>query len=306
MGATQACASVEKAQSCSLIQSVRPESLIRTGSEASPTITSFAKSRSETMSASPISLWAKCKEAVHEFRSFQKFLMKRYSGPGDAFDELSEGCKDSPRGCIGKEDFTRLVKKAGFKGDCSLVFAMLKGGDDSITRDSFKTRLKAKASKQGDDFAAVVGQAVAFAALEKGVSGSCLEKLSKGWRRGRSQPRQRKAEKASIPRGNSKNSLNTERTTESSRPKREGKCAIQRGRSKDSLNTESTAASSRPSSKGPKRMKKRSSSPSPSGDKRSSTRRSPDPTSQRRRSTENSKSPEPSKRGKSLHRQKSK
>eukprot|EP00746_Dinoflagellata_sp_MGD_P163090 gnl/MRDRNA2_/MRDRNA2_90960_c0_seq1.p1 gnl/MRDRNA2_/MRDRNA2_90960_c0~~gnl/MRDRNA2_/MRDRNA2_90960_c0_seq1.p1 ORF type:complete len:296 (-),score=40.22 gnl/MRDRNA2_/MRDRNA2_90960_c0_seq1:109-996(-) len=295
MGAAQACTSVQKAQSCTLIKSCRPDALICTGSEASPTIKSKA--------ASPISLWAKCKDAVHEFRSFQKFLMKRYSGPGDAFDFLSEGCKGSPRGCIGREDFTRLVKKAGFKGDCSLVFAMLKAGDDFITRDSFKQRLKARPNKKGDDFAAVVGQAVAFAALEKGVSGSCLEKLSKDWRRGRSQPRQRKTEKANIPRGHSKNSLSSECATASSRPKKEDKSDLPRGRSKDSLNTESTAASSRPSSKGPKRTKKRWSSPSPSGDKRSSARRSPDPHSERRQS---SKSPEPSKRGKSLHRQKSK
>jgi hypothetical protein len=241
--------------------------MIRADSEASSP--DLSKSKIKSTSASPVSLWSKCKEAVHEFRSFQTFLRKRYSSPGDAFDFLVEGCKESPTGCVSREDFTRLVGgEAGFKGDTGLVFAMLKGGDDCITRDNFKKRLKARPNKEGDAFAAVVGQAVAFAALEKGVTKSSLELFSRN--RGRSQPRQKKAEKSGLTRGSSKGSLT----------RGQSKDALTRGRSKDSLNTESSERS-RPSSKGPKRRS--------SSKKRAS-----------------SKSPEPSKRDKSLHRQKSK
>lgn len=152
MGATQGCSYVERVQPHSPIESARPVE-----KAAGPT---------------PTSLWAKCKDAVHEFRRFQKFLMKHFSSPSQAFDILFEGCQ----GRVVRGEFKRLTEKAGFRGDTGLVFAMLKdGADEYITRDSFRQRLKTRASKTGDDFLAVVGQAIAAAALQEKSLGAAGE-----------------------------------------------------------------------------------------------------------------------------------
>jgi len=266
MGATQACSSIERpAQKCTIIQSVRPDSTIRRESQAS---SAHLKSKKDNVASSPVSLWSKCQNAVHEFRKFQKFLKKQYSGPSQAFDSLFEDCKHSPRGCVSREDFICLVEKAGFKGETRLVFAMLKGGaEEFITRDSFKKRQKARPSNEVDDLADVVGQAVAAAALERGMSG-----LS----RGRSQHREKSKDKSSLTRGQSNVSLRTESTTASSR-----RASTERHSSKERKQ------------KARSNSKQRSTSPSPPGRRRRSAGRG------------GSKSPEPSKRSKSLARQKS-
>lgn len=275
MGATQACSSMDKASPCTFLQSSRPVDMIEVPS---------GPSKSHARKSS-LSLWTKCKDAVSEFRSFQRFLMKQYSGPSQAFDLLSEGCKDSPRNCITREDFTRVVKKVGFKGDSALVFAMLKdGADDFITRDSFRRRLKGRPNKKGDDFAAVVGQAVAFAALERGVSESTLDRVSQGWGRGRSPHRDKEAENFGLSRGRSKDSLRTESTAASS--EHSCRASVERRAGKDHHSPKERKRRSRSSSK------KRSVSPSPPGHRR-------------RSSGHSSKSPESSKRNKSLYRQKS-
>jgi len=306
MGATQAqCVSIERSQPCGLIKAVSPVNTI--GRSTSSTAKSISKSTSNSKNAAPAqSLWAKCKDAVQEFRGFQAFLMKQYSSPNHAFDSLFNG-EDSPEGrnVIVRKDFIRRMEKAGFKGDTGVVFAMLKDGkDDFITRESFKQRLralgKAKGDK-GDKFLVVVGQAVAAAALENQGLGKALENFEHA--RGRSVT----FKKSSSGRSNA--SVSTAASTNPSR--RESR---ERETSKDSKQSKETSKEtgkdSKETSKDSKEAGKDSKDRRISREREGRTRsksnvrsNSPSPPGRRRRSSGQSKPPEP--KAPSYNRQKS-
>lgn len=209
MGATQGCSSMEKMQSCSLIQPVRPSDTVQ-GFERSS-----SNSKSDAAVTRPmkiISLWAKCKGAVHELGKFQKFLRRRFAGPNEAFDYFLQGCKNRDRDfCeyIVKDDFVHGVEKAGFKGNIRVVFAILKADTgDFITRHSFRQKLKARDTAQGDKFFKVVRQAVATAALVEKRLEATSERFEEACDTG--------AQKISLSREGSNGSLDTESTTASS------------------------------------------------------------------------------------------
>lgn len=284
MGASQGCSSTERVQPCGIIQPIRPVRTIASEISSAPSKRSTLDLKSDTAARRPISLWAKCKDAVHEFRRFQRFLMRYYSGPNQAFDLLFQACKNkgSARDRVEIEDFICLVDKAGFKGDTRVVFAMLKdGADDFITRDSFRRRLKGRRSTDGDKFLAVVGHAVATAALVDNGVGAVLEGFEQGRSRwGRCEEGMQK------PRGRSNDTESTEASSNASRSTSKDDSTSPRRRT-GGHNV------GRRSSKEPKRRrsssKTRSTSPKPPG----------------RCSNGQSRSPESPKRNKSIRRQKS-
>jgi len=148
MGATQCC-SVERVASSKLSKDRLAEGsspiLVRNAAEENRQITNDVSKKS--------GLWERGAKAASQLRLFRSFLKQHFTCPGDAFDEMFQGCI-LPGQKVEKDVFVVCSRRMGFEGDAGLLFDLVKDKDMLVSRDTFKSCLK----NTENSFAGVVKQ----------------------------------------------------------------------------------------------------------------------------------------------------